>query len=87
MSLKTVSDNAINEIKRVLGDQELSQSQTDELRSILESTLKQTVEQFRKINKDTVVHCCGPEADLAHKISAEMKLKTDILISNLCSLR
>jgi hypothetical protein len=87
MSLKTVADNAYNEIKRVMGDHELSQSQTDELQSILENSLKQTAEQFREINSDTVVQCCGPEADLAHKITAEMKQQSDLLISNLSSLR
>ena len=87
MSLKTVADNAYNEIKRVLGGHELSQSQTNELRLILENSLKQTTEQFHEINSDTVVQCCGPEADLAHKITAEMKQQSDLLISNLSSLR
>ena len=87
MSLKTVADNAINDIKRVLGSHELSQSETEEIRSILENSLKQTTAQFHKINNDTVVQCCGPDADLAHKIATEMKQKTDLLISNLSSLR
>ncbi|MGI9317739.1 MAG: hypothetical protein ACR2QW_10430 [bacterium] len=87
MSLKTVADSTLDEIKRVLADSEMSLSQSDEIRSILENSLKQTAEQCCEINSDTVVQCCGPEADLAHKISEEMKLKTDILISNLSSLR
>ena len=87
MSLKTVADSTYNEIKRVLGDHELSQAQMDELRSILENSLKQTTEQFHEINSDTVIQCCGPEADLAHKITSRMKQQSDLLISNLSSLR
>jgi signal transduction histidine kinase len=87
MSLKKVADNAYNEIKQVLGDYQLSQSQTEELRSILENSLKQTAEQFRQINSDTVVQCCGPEADLAHKITEKIQQHSDLLISNLSALR
>ena len=87
MSLNKFADNAINEIKVVLGNHELSQSQNDEIRSILENSLKQAAEHFRKINNNTVVQCCGPEADLAHKISEKMNQKTDLLISNLSSMR
>ena len=87
MSFKTVTDDTLAEIKRVLAESELTPSQADEIRSILESSLIQTVEQCSKIDRDTAVQCCGPEADLAHKIAEEMKLKTDALISNLSSMR
>ena len=87
MSFKTVTDNTLDEINRVLAESEMTPSQIEEIRSILESSLKQTVEQCCKINSDTAVECCGPEADLAHKIAEEMKLKTQVLISNLSSMR
>lgn len=87
MSFKTVTDNTLDEIKRVLAESEMTPSQSEEIRSILESSLKQTIEQCRKFNSDTAVQCCGPEADLAHKIAEEMRLKTEVLISNLSSMR
>ena len=31
--------------------------------------------------------CCGPEADLAHKIQNEMDRKRDVLIANLMAMR
>ena len=37
--------------------------------------------------KDTAVVCCGPEADLAHKIQNEMDKKRDMLIANLMAMR
>ena len=87
MSFKTVTDDTLDEIKRVLADSEMTPSQSEQIRSILESSLIQTVEECSKINSDTAVQCCGPEADLAHKIAEEMKLKTDVLISNLSAMR
>jgi hypothetical protein len=37
--------------------------------------------------KETAVVCCGPEADLAHKIQEEMDKKRKVLITNLMSIR
>jgi hypothetical protein len=37
--------------------------------------------------KEVAVICCGPEADLAHKIQKQMDQKRDLLISNLMSMR
>ena len=33
--------------------------------------------------KETAVICCGPEADLAHKIQEQMDNKRDMLVANL----
>ena len=37
--------------------------------------------------KDVAVICCGPEADLAHKMQEEMDKKRDMLIANLMAMR
>lgn len=38
-------------------------------------------------HKSTVVACCGPEADMAHKLQHEMIKSQDALIANLSSMR
>ena len=37
--------------------------------------------------KEAAVVCCGPEADLAHKIQEQMDKKRDMLVANLMAMR
>ncbi|MBL4807561.1 MAG: hypothetical protein JKY31_09775 [Rhodobacteraceae bacterium] len=37
--------------------------------------------------KETAIICCGPEADLSHKIQEQMDKKRNLLISNLMAMR
>lgn len=43
--------------------------------------------QTHKECKEAAVICCGPEADLAHKIQEQMDKKRDMLIANLMAMR
>jgi hypothetical protein len=51
-------------------------------RAMLDSSSRTTREM-----KETAVVCCGPEADLAHKIQEQMEKKRDMLIANLKAMR
>lgn len=44
-------------------------------------------ERTHKEYREAVIACCGPEADLAHKIQEQMNKKRDVLIANLMSMR
>jgi hypothetical protein len=51
-------------------------------RAMLDSSSRTTREM-----KETAVVCCGPEADLAHKIQEQIEKKRDMLIANLKAMR
>ena len=86
MKLKNLADNAVVEIGKVLPGS-LSESEAAAISEIIENTLVEAVGKTSKRFSETAVICCGPEADLAHKISEEMKLAQKALIANLMGAR
>ena len=87
MALDKTAQKAADKIDAALADFDLSQDQKDAILKIIEKSIVKTVEQTSDMHKETTVICCGPEADLAHKIQEEMDRKTNLLISNLMALR
>ncbi len=65
----------------------LSEDERKKVSQILEGALIKSVEQATKSHHEATVICCGPEADLAHKIAEEMALANKALIANLMALR
>jgi hypothetical protein len=45
--------------------------------------LGNTVDESAAVYRDVTVVCCGPEADLAHKINEEADRRTQLLISTM----
>jgi hypothetical protein len=66
---------------------DLSEDERKKISQILGNALIQSVEQATKSHHEATVICCGPEADLAHKIAEEMGLANKALIANLMALR
>ncbi len=66
---------------------DLSENERKKIMQILEGALIKSIEQTTKSHHKATVICCGPEADLAHKISEEMSLANKALIANLIALR
>jgi hypothetical protein len=66
---------------------DLSEDERKKVSQILKSALIKSVEQATKSHHEAAVICCGPEADLAHKIAEEMGLANKALIANLMSMR
>jgi hypothetical protein len=54
---------------------------------IVKQALLDASERTHKEYREAVIACCGPEADLAHKIQEQMNKKRDVLIANLMSMR
>jgi hypothetical protein len=64
-----------------------SEDERKQISQILKGALVKSVEQATKSHQAATVICCGPEADLAHKIAEEMSLSNKALIANLTALR
>ena len=54
---------------------------------IVQKALLDAAQRTHKEYKETVIACCGPEADLAHKIQERMSKKLAALSANLMSMR
>ena len=87
MSLDKTAQEAANSISALLAGYGLSDPEKLDILKILEASLIKTVEQTTADNLKAACICCGPEADLAHKIQEEMNRKRDALIANLMALR
>lgn len=86
MSLQSLADNALIEINEIL-PLEMSEDETAAIRKIIENTLLEAVAQASRSCREAAVICCGPEADIAHKIANEVKLAQKALIANLMGPR
>ena len=86
MKLKNLADNAVAEVEKIVPSS-LSESEVAAISELIENTLVEAVGKTSKRFSETAVICCGPEADLAHKIAEEMGLAQKALIANLMGER
>jgi len=87
MSLEKTAVNAAEKIDKALDGHDLSAQQKADILEIVGKSLIKTAEEMTAAHHEATVFCCGPEADLAHKIEAEVERKKQALISNLMALR
>ncbi len=87
MSLETTAQKAAQKIDDALDGYNLSDQEKAEILKIIGSSLVRTAEEMTEMHHETTVVCCGPEADLAHKIEEEIERKKTALIANLMALR
>jgi hypothetical protein len=87
MALSKTAVKAAKKIDKALDKYDLSKKEKTEILRIIGKSLEQTVEETTEEHRAATVACCGPDADLAHKIEAEVELKKVALISNLKALR
>jgi len=66
---------------------EASAAEKQAIEKIVEDLVVQAIDLSSEHYHSKVVMCCGPEADLAHKIAHEVKQSQAALIANLMSLR
>ena len=86
MSLKSLVDNAVKDIGKT-ASKPLSESDTAAISKIIEKSMVEAVRQSTKSCTTAAVVCCGPEADLAHKITEEVNRAQHVLITNLMAMR
>lgn len=87
MSLEKTALKTAEKIDQALDGYNLSAQQKAEILEIIGNSLVKTAEEITAAHREATVFCCGPEADLAHKIEAEVERKKQALISNLKALR
>ena len=87
MSLEKTALKAVLEIGEALDDYKLSDKQQADILKIIGNTLVRAADEMSAAHREATVICCGPEADLAHKIGEEVERKKKALIANLSALR
>ncbi len=87
MALEETAQKALRRIEDALDDYDLSDDDRKQILKIINKSLIRTVEHTSSAAREAAVICCGPEADLAHKIQEEYERKIKALISNLQALR
>lgn len=86
MSLEKISKETTSALENAISA-DFSEEEREKISQILERALIKSVEQATKSHREATVICCGPEADLAHKIAEEMSLANKALIANLMGMR
>ncbi len=87
MALSKTAQKAVRKIDKALDQHNLSDQEKSEILKIIGKSLLRTVEETTETHNQATVFCCGPEADLAHKIEEEVERKKQALIANLMALR
>ena len=87
MALEKTAQKAARKIDAALTDYDLSEDEKGAILKIIEKSIIRTVEETTVSHREATVICCGPEADLAHKIQEEVERKKEMLIANLMALR
>jgi len=65
----------------------LSEEERAQISEIIDKALANSVGETMEEFTETAIACCGPEADIAHKISEETRLAKIALIANLGGMR
>ena len=87
MALEKTAQKAAKKIDAALTDYDLSKDEKSAILRIIEKSIIRTVEETTDSHREATAICCGPEADLAHKIQEEVERKKEMLIANLMALR
>ena len=87
MTLKQLADETVEELERAFPDVEISDDTRQKISKIVEQTLIKTVQQAEQAHRTAITVSCGPEADMAHKITEEVRRANIALTANLSALR
>jgi len=85
MNLENLTTRVTQELEKALSD--IPVSEKEAILGIVKQAMLDTSHRTHRELKETAVVCCGPEADLAHKIQEQMDQKRDMLIANLSAMR
>lgn len=86
MSLHKLADEAVVKINKSL-EGRLSEPEIEQLAKIVQETLVVAVNESTKQFNNAAVVCCGPEADIAHKIAEDVERARFALLANMTSAR
>ena len=86
MDLAKLSKRVTEELDDALSD-DLPSTEREAILKIVQQAMLDASSRTHREMKDTALVCCGPEADLAHKIQEQMDKKREMLIANLKAMR
>lgn len=86
MNLEILVDDAVTRIDEAVAAT-LTVQETAAISKIVNDTLVRAVGATTQSYSDVVVSCCGPEADMAHKINEEVERARIALVANLMGMR
>ncbi|MCX7561868.1 hypothetical protein OS190_20085 [Sulfitobacter sp. F26204] len=84
MNLEKLTKRVTKELDTALSD--LPTKEREEILDIVKRAMSDTSARTHRELKETAIICCGPEADLAHKLQEQMDKKRDMLIANLSAM-
>jgi len=87
MTLKKLADDTVAALEKAFPTVSISEDERQQISRIIEKSLIKTVEQTTLTHHNVTRNCCGPEADIAHKISEEVRRANVALTANLMALR
>ena len=82
MHLEKLAKRVAEELEASLS-KDIPADQRQEILDIVQRAMLDSATRTHRDLKETAVICCGPEADLAHKIQEQMDNKRDMLVANL----
>ena len=82
MNLEKLTKRVTEELETFLST-DLPADQRQKILDIVQRAMLDASTRTHRELKETAVVCCGPEADLAHKIQEQMDKKRDMLVANL----
>ena len=86
MNLEKLSQRVKQELDTALSAN-LPAAEREEILDIVRRAMLDASSRTHREMKETAVVCCGPEADLAHKIQEQMDKKRNMLVANLSAMR
>lgn len=86
MNLEKLSKRVVQELETTLSA-DLPQAERDAIFDVVQRAMLDASDRTHRELKETAIVCCGPEADLVHKINDKMDRKRDMLIANLMAMR
>jgi len=86
MNLEKLSNRVTQELDKALSA-DLPAAEREAILDIVRRAMLDSSSRTTREMKETAVICCGPEADLAHKLQEQMDKKRDMLIANLTAMR
>jgi len=86
MNLTRVASRAASDASRAIGASP-SKAEMAKITAIIAKAMETAVLEASSQHSSACAHCVGHDADLAHKIRAEIERKKISLIANLSSLR
>lgn len=87
MSLEKIANSAVRKLVKSFPGYDFTDEQRDEVARVIASAMRDTVSEAARVHREATVLCCGPEADLAHKIAHEADQQAALLVASLMHQR